>query len=237
MINLGKLITDELHAERERNKALHGGHENDNVFSAYYAGYCERQIWLAKKGLKEFPDDVLGKMKVGSILHEWVQRTFAAHFRSELPFSFEDGEIEVRGRIDALDERGDIYDFKSERSVSYLPRDEKTKEHIARDFHEAQMQLYTHARFLDPKKPVSGPQTYLLYIDKNDLSVVQIQVKYDGTKVSAILEKYKRVYEGLGAKECPFEPCGCWFCEQEKLEAERKKAREVYEKAKEEGVI
>jgi len=177
-----------------------------NEFYCYYAGYCERQIWRSKKGLAKFPDTVLGAMQVGTILHGWLEETFGDKGKTEVAFRSHWVSFCVAGKADFVDSTH-VYDFKTEKSLRWLPKDDNNQP-MPRPHHIPQLQLYMH--FMEYKRGV------LVYIDKTNLEVKQFEIQLDPTMILEILQKYQNVLTHLGERECPFEPCGCWQCEQEK---------------------
>src|SRR3990167_8054141 len=69
-INFEELIEKKVfeRGNRDRDRSL----DPDNKFSPSSAGYCERQMFLTKAGIKKFDRAIIGSMKSGSILHEWI---------------------------------------------------------------------------------------------------------------------------------------------------------------------
>jgi len=205
LINFEKLIDDFLVTERDIQKTKRRPDHID-TFHCHYAGHCERQIWNAKKGKSEFPINAIGSMRVGTLIHKFMEEEVGKIIEGEkeVPAKKHDDGIFIEGRADLVDSTH-VYDFKSEASLRWLPK--KDGEQTFREFHEPQIQLYM---WLFEKKFGS-----LVYIDKGNLRVKQFEIEYSPSTVRDVLFKYRKVFDKLDNEFNPFTPCDCFLCKQE----------------------
>ena len=67
MVNVEKQIKKRIMEDN------YGKNDPLELFHPSSAGYCRRQIFLSKLGVKVFPDHIRGAMQSGTNIHEWIQ--------------------------------------------------------------------------------------------------------------------------------------------------------------------
>lgn len=175
---------------------------------------CERQCVISKYGLKEHSDKTLGTFRIGTIVHEWIERQFDSPLspvRFEVPVKLEAPPVTIVGRADCYDPVTEtVYDFKT-RGGWY--RFDPPKES-----HVDQLTLYMNA--LDASKG------QVVYIDKKSLEVrtwpENGTFEFDEKRCYYLIEKAKRIGERLEREgtpesidDVPFDRCDCWLCQWE----------------------
>lgn len=186
------------------------------VFHPSQLARCKRQATISKCGLETHDADTLGIFKTGTLIHEWLEAAPTppgVEHEVSVQTTFEDGDdyVLVTGHADAVDGvHGVVYDFKTR--GGWYNFDPPVQRHID------QLQLYMAALGYDAGQVV--------YVNKKDLGV---RTWPDGTasgldsgRVAALVEKARAIRDALreagpveSREAVPFEPCGCWLCEQE----------------------
>lgn len=193
--------------------------EKENVqiskFNPYYMGYCQRQMFLSKLGIKKFSRKVLGAMQSGTIIHEWMaddskDLMFEQHVEGDY------GDIHMSGRYDAADDEA-VYDFKSQNSLKHVKSSPK-------ESHVKQLECYMRMSGREKGK--------IVYIDKNYLYSKEHTVYSNDERWDKMLEKARGVkgaFEALRNKnnnndivleeeaDIPFSKCDCFYCQNEQL--------------------
>ena len=190
--------------------------QSDKKFRPSSAGFCERQMFLSKAGLKKFNKSIIGAMKAGSLLHEWIEKDLKEKGLTEQSIltEFKDTDINpnkvyYEGTFDFYD-HSILYDFKSTSNLNYVDG--------ISDIHKDQLLIYM--------KGLGATKGSVVYIDKRDLRAKQYFLDFDEPRVKQIFKKTNRVYEalikwktnGMNIKNIPFEKCGCFMCRGEVLE-------------------
>lgn len=201
-------------------------------------GYCKRQMLSNKLGIKELSLDIKAKMAKGTAFHEFLQsKKFYRDDKVEMSmfeavnkqFLDEDEGVFVKGRCDAIDTEGNIYDYKITGGLSYLNGSPRPKD-------VDQLQVYLE--LFDKEKG------YLVYVSRSlnyvkgsvsksqPIEVVQFEVERDRERFNTLRDKALDVYRELssmvesvkgvdidlndfGEEDISFEKCGCFFCRSE----------------------
>ena len=181
-----------------------------NTFSCWYAGYCQRQIYLSKLNLKKTPHYVLGAMAVGTAIHHFIEDLFS-EIQKEVPFTFKDKkrDIIVNGYLDGLT-KGEVIEYKSTSSLKYVTEEPK-EEHIA------QATLYMKGK--------KRKKATIIYFRKTDFKMISHSIEFDKGLYDSIIDKYADVKEAIKIvpsprteEEVPFMKCGCYLCKNERLD-------------------
>lgn len=204
---------------------------NPNTMRASSVGYCPRQMFLGKMGLKEFNDYVQGMMIKGTAIH--------SVFEDNMRHRFDDAEFEenvlietpenfdITGRFDAFDGEA-VMDLKTQNggmeNVAQSPRDK----------HIDQLHVYMKGKGVEKGE--------LLYLDAREFlnykNVVTVshKIEFDDDRWAEILSRISKVLKevrkydlgqkeeskfSLDAEDIPFEKCGCYFCKNESLNLDR----------------
>ena len=188
----------------------------DKKFRPSSAGFCERQMFLSKTGLKKFDKSAIGAMKAGSLLHEWIEKDLKEKgiVEKSVMIEFKDidsnpNELYYEGTFDFYD-HSILYDFKSTSNLNYVDG--------ISNIHKDQLLIYM--------KGLGAAKGSVVYIDKRDLKAKQYFLDFDESRIKQIFKKTNEVYEafikwktnGMNAKNIPFEKCGCFMCRYEVIE-------------------
>lgn len=187
------------------------------VFHASQIGYCERQAYLSKLGLKD-TTDALGIFKAGTMIHEFVENEASDHLPDRLefetPIENEMDGIRFVGHADCYDPEHNVcYDFKSRNG--WYNFDPPTQRHLD--------QMYIYMAALGARE---GQVVYISKADPTDLRPYPDggTFEYDGERVAELVTKAKEIRDEIlrngiatSADEIPFEKCGCWVCDNENL--------------------
>lgn len=216
-IDFEKLIAGKIFERRDKDRDR--TKDPENKFSPSSAGYCERQMFLTKAGLKKFDVQAFGSMKIGSIIHSWIEQDLVnkGHMEKDVSINIYDSsinpeEIYFEGTYDFFDYHF-LYDFKSTSNITYC------WDHPS-EMHKDQLIVYMAGLGI-----TTG---YIVYIDKRNLTTRQHLVEFDQERLYQLFKKANKVYRALkvwkenGKKEIPFEKCGCFFCENEDKKDEGK---------------
>jgi CRISPR-associated exonuclease Cas4 len=185
------------------------------VFHASQMGYCLRQAYLSKTGLKD-TTDILGTFKTGTLIHEWLEAQLGDrldHVAFEEPVETQVGDLTFLGHADAVDrENNVVYDFKTRGSwYRFNPPVQR---------HLDQLYVYMHALGFDDAQVV--------YLSKQDMDVKTWPehgtFRFDDDRFETLVSKAREIRDALDADgvattpdDVPFEPCGCFVCENESL--------------------
>lgn len=185
-----------------------------SVIHASQIGYCERQAYLAKFGLKD-NTDALGTFRIGTMIHEFIEEQLGSrlpHCKFEIPINTAIDGIEFVGRADCYDPiSGAVLDVKSRHGwYKFSP---PTQRHID--------QLLVYMDALDAQ---CGQ---VVYVSKKDLEVrtwpEDNYFEFDQERFDHLVEKAKTIRDSAKAgvptkaDDIPFAPCGCWVCDNETL--------------------
>lgn len=194
--------------------------EPREVFHSSSLGFCERQLFLNKIGVKEWEYNIKSSMQVGSIIHYFIQGLpeVRENFFIEVPIKFQiDGTpIYIVGSADLVKkDRSKIIDIKSAKSLLYL---------------QASPMYHHIPQILMYMKGLGIMEGELLYVDKSNLDMVSHIINFDENLYNETIQKVIRVYNALkewenaGAfnRPIPFPRCKnkCYFCETEKIKKE-----------------
>lgn len=209
-INFEELVEKKVfeRGSKDRDRSM----DPDNKFSPSSAGYCERQMFLTKAGLKKFDRAIIGSMKSGSILHEWIGVDLKDKGLLEQDVKIEINDKEVNpsgiyfeGTYDFFDHTF-LYDFKSTSNINYCI-------YGPTEIHKDQLTVYMAGLGVE--------KGYVVYIDKRNLKVKQHLVEFDRQRLIKIFKKASKVYNAYlnwknnGRNGIPFPKCGCNFCTYE----------------------
>ena len=189
---------------------------DDKRFHPSSAGYCERQIFLNKAGLKHFNRYVKGAMFAGTIIHQWLQSHVKDQSKVEVAIKTELNSkkynpcgVYFEGYADFI-HKNIPYDFKTTANIKYNADGIK-------DYHKDQLLVYMAG--------IKAKNGAIVYIDKRDLSPKQFTVAVDNKRINDLFAKINKVYKAYKdwvsnkITEMPFEKCGCYFCKSEKLKS------------------
>lgn len=176
------------------------------------AGYCMRQMFISKVGIREFDLPSKGSMKVGTIIHRWVQEEILSDVPVAVEKDVKSPEIlgvYFKGRIDVLVNDKVPYDIKSFGGFS-LPKAPK-------GWHIIQLNTYMGI--------VGATTGYLLYISKFNLACRTFEVKFDEDLYKFVFMKAFKIKTAIeewdgDVKNIPFDKCGdkkCYGCKKEVL--------------------
>lgn len=184
----------------------------DKKFSPSSAGYCERQMFLTKAGLKVFTPKAVGSMKSGSILHRWIEDDLKdkGALEQDVKLVINNPNINpenlyFEGTYDFFDYTYP-YDFKSTSNINYV---------ISGPTEKDKDQLIVYMASLGVTKG------FIVYIDKRHLKVKQHLVEFNQKRLEKIFQRATNVYREFinwkhnGKKGIPFKKCGCNFCDME----------------------
>lgn len=214
-IDFGAAVDAALQAERdpESHREL-----DPRVFHASQIGYCKRQCYLSKLGLKD-TTDALGKFKAGTMIHEFMEneasRYLPDRLEHETAVENEIDGIRFVGHADCFDpENGVVYDFKSR--SGWYKHNPPTQRHLD--------QLYIYMAALRAR------EGRVVYINKSDPADQRPYpeagtFEYDASRVAELVAKAQEIRDEIirnglpaSADEVPFEKCGCWVCDNENLD-------------------
>ena len=184
-------------------------------------GYCKRKIFYSILMPKEKDPRVLKILAMGNVIHDFIAKVLksektdedVALVAEEMPFLLERNGYVISGRIDDLFlvRKGTklmLLEVKSTKNIEWIRAKGE-----ANDSHIDQITLYMYA--LDIRN--GG----ILYVNKEDLDTVFIDVEYDIERVAKILQKFDDVHQHLvthtlppkEAQENPKMRWQCQFCE------------------------
>lgn len=186
-----------------------------SVFHASQMGYCPRQSYLSKTGLKD-TTSILGTFKTGTLIHEWLETNLGdqlSNVEFEKPVETTHGDITFIGHADAVDHANDVvYDFKTR--ASWYRFDPPTQRHLD------QLYVYMNALGFD--------EAQVVYLSKKNMEVrtwpENGTFQSDSDRYGDLVAKAERIRDELAAdgvatheSEIPFDTCGCYICENETL--------------------
>lgn len=201
--------------EADNDPESHVEHD-PSVFHASQMGYCARQSYLSKTGLKD-TTDILGVFKTGTLIHEWLETHLSDRLTNvafEEPVETTHGDITFVGHADAVDYENEVvYDFKTR--ASWYRFDPPTQRHLD------QLYVYMAALGFD--------EAQVVYLSKKDMEVRTYPKDgtflFDDDRFRKLVSKAELIRDELAAdgvatreSEIPFANCGCYICENETLE-------------------
>jgi len=229
--------------EKVEKRSEKGSHIEKEPFTFHPSqlGYCKRQAYLSKLGIKKHDNKTLRIFEVGNLFHEYIQHLIKEsdnenRFEIEKPLTTEvpsTNNITLVGHCDLFDNKLNIvYDFKTRKNWNYFEPPEER--------HMIQLHLYQYMLWrkllnndgIDKSDSIHGQVVYICKSDmeirqypKNNLESFNPQIKslesYDLAK--SALEKANDIgleIEENGLPTCkseiPFSHCECWVCKQEK---------------------
>jgi CRISPR-associated exonuclease Cas4 len=184
------------------------------IIHASQIGYCERQAYLAKFGLKD-NTDALGTFRVGTMIHEFIEEQLGPrliHCKFEIPVKATVDGIQFVGRADCYDPvNAVVCDVKSRHGwYKFNPPIQR---------HLDQLLVYMYA--------LDAQYGQVVYVSKKDLEVrtwpKDGYFEFDQERFDHLVEKAKTIRDSAedgvptDADDIPFEQCGCWVCDNEKL--------------------
>ena len=219
IIDFEGAIKDKL---RKDNNSYTGHDEDpeDNVFHASWMGYCKRQVYLSKTGLKYHDDKTLGIFRAGSRVHSFMEdevfEELPRHLVFEKPIRpLEIDGVKFVGTADCIDmENGVIYDFKSR--GGWYRFNPPTQRHLD------QLHIYMKATGIH--------EAQVVYISKKDFEVrtwpEDGTFEFDEERFQELVEKAKTVMDlieehGVAESEDELddivEKCDSFICKKEGL--------------------
>lgn len=208
MIKISELIREKVLADDG-----YGRGEPLELFHPSSAGYCARQIFLSKLGVKIFPEEIRGAMMSGTILHNWIQSFSKVkkdfHIEQVHVLEIPNTNLYFQGKIDLKNKKNDfVIDIKSIANLYYVKFD-PMKPHIS------QINIYMSM--------AKSEKAEILYIQKKNLETLTHTIKFDQALLNNTFEKIKLVYNALKLFDngnnagIPFDKCDCYSCREEKL--------------------
>lgn len=212
MLDFPSLVERELRASHDDESHV----ERDTfTFHPSQISRCRRQATISKLGLAEHDLQTLGYFEIGTVFHEWLEDRLSESFGGvhfERPVYHEVDAVTFTGRCDVYDEvQRTVYDFKTRSGwYKFDPPDEA---------HVDQLHVYMAA--------VGAEFGQVVYLSKKDLSVRTWpdgeRFTFDPDRFERIVGKAHDIRQSLEeldelpttVEAVPFEPCGCWLCEQE----------------------
>jgi len=222
------VIVDKLHEYYER---LSNSKHAKYFYVTDIAG-CPRAVFFSMTGEigEKTPAGGIKKMRMGSKIHEHLMGDmFSSGMRvvaSEI--SIPDNEL-IHGRADCIvciDNELILLDFKSIMSFGYkIINDKKLNEE-----HIAQVNLYLH--FFNLKRG------FLIYMNKDNQDLLEVEVLYDEKKALECLDKLKDLRLKIDNKILPEIPTNlegwkCAYCSHRKLCKDKCKEKKEMEKENE----
>jgi len=218
MIDFQEQIERTLHAEQDSDSHTE---PEPAVFHPSQLARCKRQATISKFGLDDHDTETLGVFHVGTMIHDWLEDTLSGRFpgvefEKEISqdYDYRTGKLEsivkVVGRCDVYDSHENtVYDFKTRNGwYKFDPPSER---------HVDQLTLYMDA--------LDANYGQVVYINKSDLEVrtwpENDVFEFGPERRDRLVEKAQDIHNELPDTEIecvadvPFEPCGCWLCEQE----------------------
>lgn len=197
------------------------GYDSDHAtFYAHYLGYCPRQVYLSKLGLRD-TTDWAGRFKASQALHEFVVEKLVdakPGLRVNERAAYDTGTIRFIGRCTAIDPEHEIaYHLK--------PRNGWYRFHPPVERHITQ--LHTYMKLFEVDR---GQLIYVSLADFTDLRTWPPQSddatfeEFQSDRFQYVVRKAEAVHRELvrngiatSPKEIPFDKCGCYLCESESL--------------------
>ncbi|MFA1612072.1 hypothetical protein [Halobellus rubicundus] len=176
---------------------------------------CQRRAYCSKLGLDD-QSGLPGVFQTGTLIHEFLEEYLAdrlSHAEFEREVTHRERGIMFTGRADCYDpDAGAVYDFKTRNG--WYNFDPPTQRHLD--------QVYVYMAALGVERG------QIVYLSKNDLEVRTYPedgfFEFDAERFGTLVEKANRIQhvietEGLptGPEDIPFEPCDCFFCDNESL--------------------
>lgn len=224
--------------EKIEEKQEKGSHFEPDPFTFHPSqlGYCKRQAYLSKLGMKVHDSDTLRIFEVGNIFHEYIQEYFQDNdrFGIEKPLTVvipSHNDITLTGHCDLIDTKLNIiYDFKTR--ASWYKFEGGSLRHMT------QLGLYQYMLWrdlvakgeLDEKQEVHGQIVYLCkknletkqypkntleqFNPRNDTQHIKL-VKSALEKANQIGLKIQENGIAKSEEEIPYPKCNCWICKQE----------------------
>ena len=209
---------DAIHRKLVKDNNKHTEHEEDpedNIFHASWMGYCKRQVYISKCGLGYTDPETLGKFRVGTEIHRFMEEEVSEELPNHLVFEIpikpvvEDG-VKFVGTADCVDvAEGVVYDFKSR--ASWYRFNPPTQRHLD--------QLHIYMKALGLK------EARVVYINKTSLEVKTYPeegtFEFDPVRYEELVEKAREVRDSIdkfGVAESEeeidelFPKCGCFIC-------------------------
>jgi CRISPR-associated exonuclease Cas4 len=211
-INWENKIQDAL--KRTHDEESHLEQNHDRFHPSQLAYKCDRQVLLAKLGLKDVTD-ILGTFKTGTLIHEFLEEHLK--FESavqEHPIEYEYDGVTITGTVDLFHPGKDLLvDFKTR--AGWYNFDPPNQRHVN------QLTLYQAA--------LGKPKAKIVYISKKDMEVriwpEEGRHTFDADRFEYLMERAKNIQSEIAEngvptceEEIPFEKCGCYICSQEVLQ-------------------
>jgi len=196
-------------------------HERDpETFFASHMGLCPRQLYLSKLGLTA-NSDLQGQYRVARLIQTYLEEQLSDQYprlETEASLHIDEGPIQFVGRCNVIDPENEIvYSLKTRNGwYKFSPPVDR---HLD--------QLHVYMRGLDITRG------RIVYVSKNDIGDVREwpppdnespYVDFDRDRYDQLVEKAMRIRDAIWTngiastpEEIPFQDCGCYFCNEERL--------------------
>ncbi len=177
-------------------------------FHAGESGMCPRALFYKFKAPKAHEPKTLRKFRVGTMIHEEVQRILGQSKKQwvecERPVTVTDVETDmvVSGKADVFiieNNKRTVVELKSVNTIKFVrDKGEPNKHHVA------QLTMYMRAL---------RAEGYLVYVDKTNLETQTFKVPYVENYFKHLMDKFRKVYEHLTLNTLPdTDPIDSWEC-------------------------
>jgi hypothetical protein len=177
---------------------------------------CNRRAYCSKLGLDD-NSDILGIFQTGTLIHEFLEDRLDEQYpylQLEREVELETDGVRFTGRCDAHDpQSGVVYDFKTRSSwYNFDPPNDR---------HVDQLHVYMAA--------LGARHGQVVYISKSDMEVrtwpEDRWFDFDHDRWADVVDRAETIRDAIcehgipdDPEDIPFEPCGCYFCDEETLE-------------------
>lgn len=182
---------------------------------------CPRQCAKSKLGLEEHTKETLGRFKIGTLVHEWLEdslgeRFAGVEFEKPLNETYR-AEIEDEGSVEfGVTGHCDVYDSHENAVYDFKTRNGWYKFDPPNDRHLDQLTLYMDM--------VGAEKAQVVYLNKADLEVRTYPengfFELDEQRLFKLLDRAATIKMELdrteslpsSVDELPFGLCDCWLC-------------------------
>lgn len=209
------------------------------TFHPSQVGNCKRQCYLSKLGLDTMNAVSLANVKIGTLVHEWLEERMP-ELRDDVVM-----EVPIETTIDGIDFVGhsDCVQFTDEGQIVY---DFKTKGSFykyngPRSSHLDQAQVYMNALeanqgqivYLSKKRLFNTDRDEEQHWSQTDRYWIETAPKnglmhVDRGRLREATDRAREVAEAIerdglpsGPSDIPFDRCGCWICDHEIVDEDR----------------
>lgn len=185
-------------------------------------GYCHRQMFLQKLGVKEFSDYVRGILLKGSQFHAYMENQNREMDGREAEV-YKELETDMGVKFGGS---ADVVDHENQRIVDYKTRN-GGMEYIAQEPKEKDVdQIHTYMKIFGMEKATLVYVNIREFNESGKVVGVEHEIEFDPERWRAIKAKVKDVLDTIENFEAaeeftfdksmiPYGKCGCYYCEQE----------------------